>query len=354
MKRISTIIAFMVFWGAAARAQVCDVAQRGVAIYDASNTSQVASVPVGQVANFKFSVTNLGTDPNCSIPANSITAVFDFPTMSGNVKPYIYDGPPVFVSGYFTWTYNADAEVLMGTNTMAVPYGAGDNGILVRIKGNASGSGNSNLNLTQGMGISDNASNNFSGARMIVSAASPLPVDISSFTVTTEKCDAVLKWKTESESRFSHFEVEYSPDGTGYIKITTIQGKNSISGAEYGFTYTQLNGMGYYRLRMVDINGNAGYSKAVRVTATCQNKGRVLVYPNPINYDQKLVVNISGYTGSITGELFNATGQKVSAYNLANRSNEISVMNVSAGVYMLYIRTTGSDEKVSFKVVVTR
>jgi hypothetical protein len=354
MKLTNKIMFILVFGVSTARAQNCDVAQTGVAIYNATNTSPIATIPVGQKANFKFSIANFGTDLGCAIPANSVTAIFDFPTLAGNIKPYIYDGPPSFVSGYFTWTYNTSAEVLVGTNTTAIPNGTGDGGVLVKVKGNASGAGSSNLNLTQGLGVSDNTGNNFSGAQLIISAGGSLPVNLSSFTITTDKCDAILKWTTASESKFSHFEVEYSADAIGFIKIATVSGKNSTAGADYGFTYTQLSGSGYYRLRMVDIDGRGVYSSVVRVTANCKDKGRVSIYPNPVSYDKSLVVNISGYTGKITGELYNATGQKVAVYSLANRSNELSVVNLSAGMYMLYVRTTSSDEAELFKVVVTR
>jgi hypothetical protein len=355
MKSITIILFFLLtFFVNFSNAQNCDIAQAGVAVYDAANTAPVLSVSRGQDANFKFSISNAGTGTGCSIPANSVTAIFDFPTLAGGIKPYIYSGPASFVSGYFKWTYNSSEEVLLGTNTTAIPSGQGDLNILVKIRGNAGGSGHSNLNLTQGGGASDNTANNFAGAQLKVTENSSLPVLLSAFTVTPDKCNALLNWTTaSSESKLSHFEIEYSPDGRTFIKIDNVAGKNSNAGADYKFSYRQLNGDGYYRLKLVDKDGSFGYSNTVHAITNCSDKSKVLVYPNPISYDQKLIVAISGYSGKIKGELYNATGQKVTVYSLINSANELSVMNISAGVYMLKIRSE-DGESASFKIVVTR
>jgi hypothetical protein len=350
-----TFLTFLLgFFLNSSMAQNCDIAQAGVTIYNATNTSATTNVQVGQNANFKFSITNMGTDAGCSIPANTVTAIFDFPVLSGDIMPYIYDGPLSFISGYFTWTYNSDAQVLIGKNSTAIPHGMGDANILVKVKGNVSGSGHSNLNLTQGGGTSDNTGNDFAGAQLLVTANSALPVILSSFTGAPDKCDASLKWTTKTEeSNFSHFEIEYSPDARTFIKVGIVQGKAISSGADYKFTYRQVNGNGYYRLKQVDKDGKFEYSNSIRVSTNCNDKARILVYPNPLSYDQKLIVTISGYTGKIKGELYNAMGQQVTVYNLVNSANELSVMNLSAGVYMLYVKGEEGNAD-SFKVVVTR
>ncbi|MEO7311486.1 MAG: T9SS type A sorting domain-containing protein [Chitinophagaceae bacterium] len=334
-------------------AQNCDISQSGMAIYNAANTAPITSVDAGQNANFRFSIKNSGTDATCSIPANTVLAAFDFPTLAGNVKPYKYDGPLSFVSGYFTWVYNSVDEVLEGTNTTAIPTGMGDLNILVKVKGNANGKGRSNLNLTQGKGLADNSGNNYSGVQLEVTNGGLLPIKLAAFSIVAEKCDAVLSWTTVSdETNFSHFIIEYSPDGVTFINIGTVQGKNQATGSDYNFRYNQLSGNGYYRLKQVDKNASFEYSQVVRIITDCKDKAKVLVYPNPVKFDQKLFVNISGTAGKIKGELYDAAGKKVTVYEFANSSNTISVTGLSAGMYTLYVRSDGKVE--SFKIVVTR
>ncbi len=347
--RVFILILLLSFYLNASMAQNCDIAQGGVAIYNGANTSPATTVAKGQTAFFRFSIKNQGTDVNCAIPSNSITAVLDFPTLAGGIKPYKYDGPASFVSGYFTWTYNNDAEVLIGTNTTIIPGGEGDRDISVKVKGNAYGAGSSNLNITQGKGVSDNATNNFATARLIV----PKIVDLSAFSASAEKCNVLLSWKTLSENNFDHFEIEYSLDGNNFINAGRLAGRNISTGADYKFTYAQSNGEGYYRLKEVAADGSFEFSDVVHITTDCSGKPSVIVYPNPIDFKQKLIVNISGYSNKIKGEIFNSLGQKVSVYNLGNRANELSVENLSAGTYMLYVKDDGGDVQ-SFKIIVTR
>jgi Secretion system C-terminal sorting domain len=347
--RVSILLLSFSFFLNVSVAQNCDISQAGIRIYNSANTFPVTSVGKGQSAYFRFSIKNLGTDINCTIPSNSITAVLDFPTLAGGIKPYKYDGPASFISGYFTWTYNSDADVLLGTNTTIIPGGEGDIDISVKIKANAYGTGNSNLNITQGKGVSDNISNNFSTAKLIV----PKAVNVSIFTASADKCNVLLNWKTLSENNFSHFEVEYSQDGITFINAGRIEGRNIATGADYRLVYTQSNGEGYYRLKQTAIDGSFEYSDVVHVTTDCSSRPSVMVYPNPVDFAQKLIVNISGYSGKITGELFNASGQKISVYNLANKANELSVQNLSAGSYMLYVKDEGREVQ-SFKIIVTR
>ncbi|MEO7311485.1 MAG: hypothetical protein ABIX01_13870 [Chitinophagaceae bacterium] len=160
-----------------AQAEDCDIGTTGVTAVNATNTAPSSSGYVGQVFNFKFSIANFGTNLGCIIPANSVNAVFDFPTLSGGIKPYVYNGPVSFSSGYFTWTYNAMAGILEGTNTTAIPNNSGDLDILVQVIGNQTSVGGvsvgtSSLNLTQSGATSDNTGNNFGSAQLTISAIS--------------------------------------------------------------------------------------------------------------------------------------------------------------------------------------
>lgn len=334
-------------------AQRCDIAQSGVAVYNSANTNPVNTIQVGETANFRFSIRNESVNNGCAIPAGSVTAVFDFPTMAGNIKPYVYAGPPSFVSGYFTWIYNYAAEVLVGTNNREIPAGTKDLNITMRVRGNAAGAGNSNLNISQGKGVSDDATNNFSGARLLVSPVVIPVIKLNYFTVTPQRCDVLLKWATSEETAASLFEVEYSPDGFSFTKIGSVPGKQNAGGAAYEFTYTPPGEKGYYRLKQVSVNKPEAYSKDEFAVTACNTKGKISVYPNPVSADRKLVVNISGYEGKISGTLLDAAGRQVRTYNLANSLNELSLTGFSAGSYLLQVRDESGAVQ-SFKIIVTR
>jgi hypothetical protein len=334
--------------------QSADIALRSFNVVDASNTSAVTTIAVGEEAQFKYSIQNgLPGGTVADIPANSVRAIISFPTTNGNIRPYVYYGPSSFVSGYFTWTYNPSSEVLVGKNTTAIPAGQGDMDVLVRVKGYQEGIASSSLNITQGRGISDDINNNYGSAQLIVTS-SPLSVNLTSFTISATKCDATLRWESHEEVNFNRYDIEYSRDGINFVKVASVAGRGN--GSIYTYLYTQLSGLGYYRLKMVDNGGRYVYSEVLKANTSCVNVGNVSVYPNPVKHVEKLNVNISGYQGAIKGELFNVSGQRMEVYEFVNGLNELSVSKLSAGVYMLDVIVSGNNDvqKKTFKVVVLR
>jgi hypothetical protein len=232
--RVAIFTLFFALFINNAKAQDCDIATTGVGIVNATNTVPVGSITVGQTANFKFVLYNAGTDLGCTIPANTVSAFFDFPTMSGGIKPYKYDGPLSFVSGYFTWNYNSAAEVLIGTNTTAIPNGMGDANILVKVLGNAVGSGSSNLNITQGFGVTDNPGNNFSGAQLIINASTVNIVCPGSVAIFTAPAGGgSYQWQVDAGSGF----VNMNNDGVCFGTGTNILNLTNAPTSWYGYKY---------------------------------------------------------------------------------------------------------------------
>ncbi len=216
-------------------AQNCDIAQTGLAIFNAANTAPIATVPAGQNANFKFSIANFGTDPGCTIPANSATAILDFTPTNG--CPYMYDGPASFVSGFFTWTYNSNTKILTGTNTTAIPNGNGDANILVKVIGITPGTGISHLTLSQGMGVPDNSGNNVSGAQLIISAAAVSNTNIcpgshASFVAPTQSGNT-YQWQLDTGSGFNDISDNANYSGTTTAFLSLADAPTSWYGYKY-------------------------------------------------------------------------------------------------------------------------
>lgn len=281
------------FTVSAARAQNCDIATTGVALVNAANTAPVLSGCVGQAYNFKFSIANFGSDPNCTIPANTVTAVFDFPTIAGNIKPYIYNGPASFVSGYFTWTYNSTDEVLQGTNTTPIPNADGDANILVPVMAVAAGTGSSALNLSQGGGVSDNIGNNTGIAQFTVN---PSPV--------------VSNQPDQLNCNNSSFTMTQSGTGTWSLVSGTASISNpaspvtTVTGVPLGSSAT---------LRWSVSNGTCTATDDVTVSNNAAPVSAVSAVVNNTchggsNGSISMSVGI-GYTFTIAGPTVNTTGQ---------------------------------------------
>lgn len=237
MKIITAFVLSLILFICNLSAQNCDIATNGVAIFNATNTSPISTVTVGQNAYFKFSIYNAGTEPTCTIPANSVTALFDFTTTSGSVNTYIYDSVATFVSGYFTWVYNNLTGVLTGTNTTAIPNGLGDVNILVKVKGNAPGTGVSHLDLSQGNGVSDNPANNHVNAQLIITAASVnsytiCPGSPASF-VAPVLAGNTYQWQVDTGSGFVNIADNANYTGTTTAFLTVSYAPTSWYGYKY-------------------------------------------------------------------------------------------------------------------------
>ena len=92
---------------------------------------------------------------------------------------------------------------------------------------------------------------------------SSVPVLMKSFTVQVEKSNKVsLKWKTVSEFRNKHFNIQRAIPSGGFIDIATVAATNSPTGADYSYIDDPRFGGKYlYRLSMVDLDGKKTYSE---------------------------------------------------------------------------------------------
>lgn len=92
-----------------------------------------------------------------------------------------------------------------------------------------------------------------------------LPVELVSFEATGADDAIALSWVTKDQVGFSHFEVEKSTDG---LLFETFQNVRSVESGEknsYGLVDKRVNEgvLYYYRLKMVDLDGNFSYSQVV-------------------------------------------------------------------------------------------
>ncbi|HEV7381524.1 MAG TPA: BspA family leucine-rich repeat surface protein, partial [Dyadobacter sp.] len=122
--------------------------------------------------------------------------------------------------------------------------------------------------------------NNLGGAIYNASCAT-LPVELISFDANESEREVMLTWSTSSEINSDHFEVQRSTNGRDWKHLDHVAGAGESEKVRlYKFTdATPLQGVNYYRLKMVDIDQTFAYSRIVSVN----RKGgeSIYVYPNP-------------------------------------------------------------------------
>ena len=162
-----------------------------------------------------------------------------------------------------------------------------------------------------------------------------LPVKLVDFTVTSNNCAATFNWQTSAEINSSFYGIETSTDGTAFAEVVKIASKNSATGATYASTIKTASGTNYYRLKMVDADGNYTFSKTIAVIANgnCSNSLQVKVNPNPA----KDFIIVEGVLSGNQLSLLNAAGILVSSIKAAGSTQRIDISKFAKGIYMLRI-----------------
>lgn len=138
-----------------------------------------------------------------------------------------------------------------------------------------------------------------------------LPLIINQFNGNYSDGFIQLGWSTYSEINIDHFDIERSSDGTDFRQIGKITASGDLAGNNnYSFLdITAQRGSMYYRLAMVDNNGNYVYSKTIMVAVDIKGISVMIVYPNPfsrrvqirVNCDkaEKVAINIINNNGAL-------------------------------------------------------
>ena len=182
-----------------------------------------------------------------------------------------------------------------------------------------------------------------------------LPLDLLSFTGQLQNNNSVLlNWKTENEVNTSHFVVERSSDGIRYNGIgnVTANGRNNTAGSfNYSFTdndaINQSSQRLYYRLKMVDIDGNFKYSNIVPVSFPLIT-GRLSIAPNPVLTEMKVTIT-SEADGRVQWKLTDNVGRVIQKGSEYVRKGIVSNFTINmnrlpAGTYNLNVTGAGIDQ----------
>lgn len=274
------------------------------------NTGETASTVL-----IKASFTTPPTFNNCYLPSTTGSAT-TFTAGTGNVagttSPFHGADPmnlATLQGGDGQWMKVDDGLHLVSTSTA---YNAGSNSLIpAGITTDITGA-NRIQNTTVDMGA-------YEGSYSI------LPVNLVSFAGSLKNGAALLEWQTATETNVKHFELQRSLDAQTYTAVTTIlaKGNNSL----YGFSTSQPEPKSYYRLRIVDNDGQFAYSNVLALSQQAMGKG-LEVYPNPAR--TYIVVRMQK-AGAI--KIYNETGRLVKSQNVPAGTHTIDISGLAAGVH---------------------
>ena len=183
-----------------------------------------------------------------------------------------------------------------------------------------------------------------------------LPVSLINWSAVLNNNNVALTWTTTSEKNASHFIVERSFDGVEYSDIAMVfaAGNSDIS---INYSYNDKlpagnSGIIYYRLKMVDMDGNYK-SSLVRIVRVGKSIDAIKIqaYPNPVVNDIRITIPQNWQGKTISYQVANTSGQVIKSYTVqyASQTEIITMSQVPTGMYV--IRVSNGNETAVQSVV---
>jgi len=181
-----------------------------------------------------------------------------------------------------------------------------------------------------------------------------LPIELSAFRAQIVGSIVHLNWTTQSELANNYFTVQKTAD------LETIKDVVTISGAGTSTTFLNYsaidnnpyNGISYYRLKLVDINGETSYSDWVLIDWL--HKDDLVLLPNPS--DAMMTIQLPDINDDTDVKIFNMLGELVYRKDLTNHPASLSV-DVSPflnGMYMIFIESKAESTKRNSSFIINR
>jgi len=168
---------------------------------------------------------------------------------------------------------------------------------------------------------------------------STLPVSLVNFSAKKNNSSININWTTDDESGMSNYQVQRSSDGRNFSNIQSVQSRNSVNRINYSATDSKpLNGIGYYRLKMVEVDGSATYSKIVAVQFATGNL--ITIYPTL--WKKGTTLNISNPNNEkLTAYFFNSAGQHIGIATTISSALPTNMLNNQKGI--IYYKIINAD-----------
>jgi len=160
-----------------------------------------------------------------------------------------------------------------------------------------------------------------------------LPVSIKDLGLTTKNNVSTISWTSETEINFSKYEVMFSANGTDFKEVGTVLAKGNNS--KYNFNYSH-RGEGYFKLKLVDLDGSFVYSKVLHAKAKAVF---IQVGPNPVT-DKLNITDMP--EGVNTVVLYTLSGATVRTQTVKGANHSLSLADLPKGQYVVKIMNDGS------------
>ncbi|MEI2740410.1 MAG: T9SS type A sorting domain-containing protein [Chitinophagaceae bacterium] len=180
-----------------------------------------------------------------------------------------------------------------------------------------------------------------------------LPVRLLEFAGANIGDRNKIHWKVDQEAGISRYELERSSDGNIYHTIATVSSGNSQT--EITYTHNDFVGTAnaeyYYRLKIIEVDGNYSYSTVVFIRVIGKNTFAILGNPvqdfvvlkYTIDRDQRIDMSIYNVNGALLKkQSYSATtGSGIyTLYGLADYPSGMYLIKIESGSYRQTFKVT--------------
>lgn len=195
----------------------------------------------------------------------------------------------------------------------------------------------------------------------LASDTEPLPVELAALEATWQEEGVRLTWRTTSETDNAGFEVQRqvsSWEETTWSKVGFVEGAGTTSEPQtYRFTDTELpydTDVLTYRLKQLDTDGSASYSREVTVRRQSKAVQLLETYPNPAR-SQVTVRYAVPERQQVTITVYDVFGRRlrtvVDDEQQGQQEVTMSVSELSSGTYFLRLEAGGTTRTQRLTVV---
>ena len=110
-----------------------------------------------------------------------------------------------------------------------------------------------------------------------------LPVELLDFSAQKKDQTVELNWETASERNSAGFELQRSKNSYDWETLGYVESQGNSNGLQR-YSYLDRDPLAdnnYYRLKLIDLDGQYEYSSMRHVLFTTNNNSALNVYPNP-------------------------------------------------------------------------
>ncbi len=276
---------------------------------------------------------------------------------SGEVRTLIYTSGGTSPLLYFSGSFSS---VLGSTRQSYAAIKASDLTVMpwnLNVDNNATLNARMHLNTTTNkIYIGDNANSSFAGTRaynfLAISgdASDPLPIKLVEFNGEYKNEAIELAWTTAIELNCEKFEIEKYNELTNEFERIGEQAGHGYSKElhRYHFTDHSPLSVNYYKLKELDFDGNAEYSKTISINTIPSAKASIAIYPNPSTNVSRIYYTLVAEQTTIT--VYDQLGRKIKTIDNIQDKTGMLELDLGKGIY--FVNVASGNELINKKIII--